>query len=253
LNSKKLMGDESSNGKLTIQEFRELIREMDWDAIEEEMTYTGLGNVELLSQVQMWQASSWLLAFRNRFMIPAGTNKSAYQPIPLGPDDGRMGLGADLLLDWQPRRAFVLTGTVGYTALLRDEVEARVPNQNESRWFWEVDQNVTRDIGDHVLARLNASSNFWKSLWMTAGYEYFQKYSDYYEGRLFDRESYERLEQNTAFTREAGRLGLRYQPRLASSSQSDLTYAAGVEYLTIFASRTAPRIDGTSLDLQVFF
>jgi hypothetical protein len=239
--------------KLTIQRFRELISDMDWDDIEEEMNYTGLGNVELLSQVQVWQQRAWLLSIRNRFMIPAGSNNSAYQPIPLGPDDGRMSLGADVLLDWQPRGRFVVTATLGYTALIRDEVEARVPNQSESRWFWEVDPNVTRDLGDHIIGRLSSSARVLRSFWLTGGYEYFQKYSDYYEGSLFDRESYRQLEENTGFSRQAGRIGLRYQPPIQLSAQSDSSYAAGVEYLRIFESKQSPAVDGASLDLQVFF
>ncbi|NQZ00834.1 MAG: hypothetical protein HRT45_09220 [Bdellovibrionales bacterium] len=256
--SNQLEGDvallnRAARGKLTTQKFGELIEDMGWDSLEDELTYTGLGNVELLSQVQVWQERSWLLAVRNRFMLPAAGNGRAYQPIPVGPESSSMSLGADALLDWQPMRSFLLTGVLGYTTSLRDEVEARVPNQNDSRWFWGVDPNVTRDLGDHILGRINSSARIWSSVWMTAGYEYFRKYSDYFEGTVFDRESYRRLEEGSAFTRETGRLGLRYQPLKLSVNQTGLVYAAGLEYLTVFASRENPRIDGTSLDLQVFF
>lgn len=228
--------------------------ENDWDEVSDEISYQGLGDIELLSQWLLGSTAQWKGAFRQRIHVPTGKNQDPYTYIKPNTADGQLDLGADILVDYSPTKKFLVTGIFGYTLQMADKQAVRIPDQSGSPANWKVDYEVERDLGDIFLGQFNTELYIFEKLSLHTGYEYSFKSSDSYSGSKFQAWQYEALGTNSEQKKELARIGIKYHSRswrTGEVGQGQLV--AGLEYLSIVAGENTPKIDAAAFDLSFFY
>ncbi len=230
------------------------LEENDYDQVSGTVEYQGLGDVELLSQIQLLETHRLYVSFRQRLVVPSGKNEGPFTYFKSNSADGQIDVGADALLDIQAAQGWVLTALLGYTMQTADTQAARVPDENSSPMDWKVDNNVERDLGDIFIARLSSVYQLFEQYWMTAGLEVTQKTKDEYSGPEYEPWQYDLMEKNTEEQRQLARFGVRYTSRTWSYNDFSRTYfTAGLEYLTVFAGENTPKANAAALELSLSY
>lgn len=167
-----------------------------------------LGDVALLSQVQLASYKNWIFAFQQRVGIPTAAPADERNLFMSRVGNGQPSLGGRLLASWQQSRRWQVNASTGYLWQVRDEVRIRLPD-SDGNVSGDIETGVSRDLGDVYDAQLEGVWRTGGVDWV-AGYRILHKQADRYQGSFVDQTRYEELGQNSAWTRQLISAGALY-------------------------------------------
>lgn len=167
-----------------------------------------VGDVSLLSQVQLWSLSKWTVAFQQRVGLPTSSQADDRNLFMTRAGSGQPNFGGRLLATWQQSRTWQVNSSVGYLWQIADQVRVRLPNTNGDV-TGEIESGVSRDLGDVYDAQLEGVWRTGIFDWITS-YRVTHKEVDRYQGTFVEQARYHELGANSEWDRQLVSLGALY-------------------------------------------
>ena len=167
-----------------------------------------VGDVALLSQIQLATLSKWTFAFQQRVGLPTSTQADERNLYMTTAGSGQPSWGGRLLNTWQPQRRWQINTSVGYLWQVADQVRVRLPDE-DGNVSGDIETGVTRDLGDIYDAQVEGVWRMRSFDWVT-GYRVLHKQADRYQGTFVNQARYDELGANSEWTRELVSVGALY-------------------------------------------
>ena len=206
-----------------------------------------IGDVALLSQVQLASLSNWTFAFQQKLGIPTSTQPDERNLFMRKAGNSQPSLGGRLLATWQHKRRWQFNSSVGYLWQTKDQVRVRLPDEN-GNVSGDIETGVDRDLGDMYDAQ---AEGVWRTgaVDIVTGYRVIHKQADRYQGTFVDQSRYDELAVNSEWTKHLVSVGALYH--------IGRTQRAGVQdgYSVLVAGHWPLRDQAPlwSLDLRMMF
>ena len=167
-----------------------------------------LGDVALLSQVQLATYYSWVFAFQQKLGVPTATQPDDRNLFMSRAGNSQPNLGGRLLASHY-YRAWQLHASAGYLWQPKDQIRVRLPEANGDV-SGDIETGVTRDLGDMYDAQVESVWRQGVFDWIT-GYRVTHKQADRYQGTFVDQSRYDELSSNSEWTRHLISVGALYR------------------------------------------
>ena len=167
-----------------------------------------VGDVSLLSQVQLLTLSRWTFAFQQQVGLPTSSQPDERNLFMTRAGNGQPNFGGRLMATWQQQRTWQLNTSVGYRWQVTDQVRVRLPDANGDV-TGDIESGVSRNLGDVMDAQVEGIWRTGTFDWVT-GYRILHKEADRYQGTFVEQARYDELGANTAWTRQLVSLGALY-------------------------------------------
>ncbi len=167
-----------------------------------------VGDVSLLSQVQLLTLSQWTFAFQQRVGLPTSSQADERSLFMTRAGAGQPNFGGRLLASWQRSRTWQVNTSVGYLWQVADQVRVRLPHINGDV-TGDIESGVVRDLGDIYDAQVEGIWRTGSFDWITS-YRVIHKEADRYQGTFVEQARYRELGANSEWDRQLVSLGALY-------------------------------------------
>jgi hypothetical protein len=225
------------------------LADMGYDHVPAERRSWDFGDVNLISQLQLYESYRWVWSAQQTVRFPTAQSQRLGDYIQAADEDGPLALGASSLLDCQLRR-MIIGLRIGYLAQLPDTARLRVPST--AGGSSQIDPVVKRDLGDWTWAATDAEVRLSPRVDFSVEYAYWTKGRDRYSGQAFDGADYQVLSENTEQQIHQTRLGFLF--RLSTGvSRTEGKWVAALDYTYPWIGRNSADAARTSLALSNYF
>lgn len=187
---------------------KQYLNEIGVNANRTEYNEQRMGDVSLLSQVQLATLSKWTFAFQQRIGLPTSSQPDERNLFMTRAGNGQPNFGGRLLGSWQISTSTQINTSIGYLWQVTDQVRIRLPNINGDV-TGEIESGVSRDLGDIYDAQVEGVWRTGAFSWVSS-YRVLHKEADRYQGSFVEQARYRELGANSAWDRQLVSLGALY-------------------------------------------
>lgn len=214
---------------------------------------TQLGDIKLVSKYNVFSNRSHLFTLQGDLTLPTGKEADVNKVVDIAGGDGQTDVGVGLLHDYKLGKYFTISSLASYTVQLPDKTAKRIPEDNDNSLTPDVDMEVDRDLGDHMIASIAGKFNYY-GFNLGSSYSVLYKEKDKYSGSKFDLERYGWLEKNTTQNMQAFQLSIGYDTiDLFQRKKFALPLSFCINHTRILRGKNVISDPLTSLDFSMFF
>lgn len=224
-----------------------------YDSVPERSRQLVFRDISLLSQILLKRTQDWVFSLQQFVRFPTAQNLNVADYIQMSKDEGQMDLGLTALANFVLNR-WSFSGRVGYVDQLADSIKMRVPVDTGDGMRRIIERDVKRDLGDGWLGAIDAYYKSNRRLIFNAGYQMQFKSRDRYDGGLYSRTAYNRLEAGTDQQLYLTRIGVSYlmgKPWQRNGIEDK--WITSLNIYTPLTGRNVSRTSSASLELRTYF
>lgn len=194
------------------------------------------------------------LALQTDITFPTGKEKNINKLVYFPVGDGQLDLGFSAIYDYYFNEDTYLTTSFKYTWEVRDTSSERVPFTDDMIATPDIDNDVDRNLGDHLHYQLGGQISPLKGLVAKAAYNFHYKGRDLYEGSRFASKRYSWLGQDTEQWVHTYMLGLSFSNiPWVRVSRNFLPIEVNLSYLGFMAGKNTVKNPIFSFELATYF
>lgn len=213
-----------------------------------------LGDLVTVTKFGLLRNNPHILAVQGEITWPTGQAKDIDKIVDFPAGDGQMDLGLGILYDYFFTEDNSLNTSVRYTAELADTAPERIPYKTKRKISPDVDENTSRNLGDHFHFQLGGQASPIKGVLAKAAYNFHYKFQDTYSGGKYPQYRYDFLSEDTKSSAQT------YMLSVSASnipwvrvSRNFLPLELNLNYLGFISGKNMIKNPILSLELATYF
>lgn len=165
-----------------------------------------VGDVELVSRTRVWHKFDQSISLIQTLTLPTSPGPKLYRGTQTSLSDGQTDFDLSALWEWKPW-PFTASALIGYTVQMPDSTRMLIP-QSEGPMSHLEENNLKRDLGDIITARVGGEYKFLSRVKLIAQYLFKTKLKDSYSGSSHPSKVYSDFEQGSQQELHLGQVGV---------------------------------------------
>ncbi len=156
-----------------------------------------VGDLLTIAKFGILREAPHIFAIQGEITWPTGDTIDINKIVDFPAGDGQLDLGVGFLYDYFFTEDNSLNTSLRYTAELPDTATERIPYKTKRKISPDIDENTSRNLGDHFHFQLGGQASPIKGILAKAAYNFHYKFEDTYSGGKYPQYRYNFLSEDT--------------------------------------------------------